>query len=180
MFRHPHLNTYQKVCMCPPPWLGSEELGGCLGPWGCSDSKGDWVKGKGLTAWPVMLVCPDVVPDNIPQTPSKVVVLQSITFPIHQMKPCQLNWQKLVFLTEKLSFSLEYVKLKILKLHVLILRIIWHHNEHLVKLCYTKEVADNRLKVHSKDEGYKHSPCPKTCKSAFSLANMSKPNTFLH
>ena len=33
MFRHPHLNTYQKVYLCLPPWLGSEELGG-FGTWG--------------------------------------------------------------------------------------------------------------------------------------------------
>ena len=50
---------------------------------------------------------------SIPQTPSKVGVLQSITFPIHQMKPCLLDWWKLVFLTKfysvivKLSFDIE-------------------------------------------------------------------------
>ena len=41
MFSHPHLNTYQKSVHMPPPWLGGEELGGCLGSWVCGASKGE-------------------------------------------------------------------------------------------------------------------------------------------
>ena len=41
MFRHPHLNTYQKVYMCPQPWIGGEELGGNLGTCGRGSTGGE-------------------------------------------------------------------------------------------------------------------------------------------
>ena len=54
-----------------------------------------------------------IIKMSTPQTPSKVGILQSITFPIYQMKPCLLDWWKLVFFTKfysvivKLSFDIE-------------------------------------------------------------------------
>ena len=37
-----------------------------------------------------------VINHNILHTPSNVSVMPRKHFPIHQMKPCQLDWQKLV------------------------------------------------------------------------------------
>ena len=57
----------------------------------------------------------NVIKYNISHTPSEVGVLVSIIFPIHQKKPCQVDWQKLVFpvkinsVQEKLS-SLMKIK----------------------------------------------------------------------
>ena len=39
-----------------------------------------------------------IIKNSIPQTPPKWVSCKVQHLPIHQMKPCQLDWQKLVFL----------------------------------------------------------------------------------
>ena len=54
-----------------------------------------------------------IINHNILHTPSNVGVMARKTFPIHQMKPCLLDWQKLVILKkiypveEKTSYFIE-------------------------------------------------------------------------
>ena len=37
-----------------------------------------------------------IIYNNFPHTPSKVGVIEGKHFPLHWMKPCQLDWRKLV------------------------------------------------------------------------------------
>ena len=68
----------------------------------------------------------NIIEINILQTPSKVFVLQSKTFSIHLMKPCLMDWQKVVII-EKLFCYREIELIDIIKqtrnLHLFISRL---------------------------------------------------------
>ena len=54
----PHMNTYQKVYMCPPPLIGHEELGEVWAPGGGVVPVAGKGREKGQIVWLVMLVFP--------------------------------------------------------------------------------------------------------------------------